>query len=92
MNGCVRGAEDAGNALNLQLLRGATQIQEVLDWGLTNTALLQVGTCTIQVLDTPSTTSAVTYKVQGKNDRTGSTVGTQFNNTLSTIVLCEISA
>ena len=91
-NGCVRGAENSGNALCLQLLRGATQIQEVLDWGGTGTALLQLGTVPMQVLDSPASTSALTYKVQGKNAIAASTVGTQYQSTTSTLVLMEISA
>jgi hypothetical protein len=91
-NGCVRGAENTTNALSLQLLRGATQIQQVIDWGGTGTALLQQGTVHIQVLDSPASVSALTYKVQGKNAGNVSTVGTQFGSTTSTLVLMEISA
>lgn len=91
MNGTVKGAENSGNALNLQVLRGATQIQEVKDLHLTNTTLLQVGTCKIQVLDSPASVAALTYKVQGKNNVATYTVGTQYNSTKSTIVLMEIS-
>jgi hypothetical protein len=91
-NGCVRGAEGSGNALSLRILRGATQISEVKEWGFTNTTLLQQGTVHMQVLDSPASTSALTYKVQGKNSVTGSTVGTQYQTTTSTIVLMEISA
>jgi hypothetical protein len=91
-NGCVRGAENASNALSLQLLRGATQISEVKDWGGTSTTLLQLGTVHMQVLDSPASTSALTYKVQGKNALATSTVGTQYQSTTSTLVLMEISA
>ena len=91
-NGCVRGAENSGNALSLQLLRGATQIQQVKDWGGTSTTLLQQGTVHIQVLDSPASVSALTYKMQGKNAIATSTVGTQYQSTTSTIVLMEISA
>ena len=91
-NGAVRGAEDSGNDLNLRIVRGATQILEVLGFGATGTALLQLGTVPMQVLDSPASTSALTYKVQGKNSRVGSTVGVQYQSTTSTIVLMEISA
>ena len=93
VNGCVRGAEAATNALNLRILRGATQIQEVVGWGFTNTTLLQQGSCTIQVLDSPSTTSATVYKLQGKQQNvTQSTVGAQYQGAMSTIMLYEVSA
>jgi hypothetical protein len=91
-NGCVRGSEDSGNELNLRIVRGATQILEVLGFGATGTALLQLGTVPMQVLDSPASTSALTYKVQGKNSRVGSTVGVQYQSTTSTLVLMEISA
>ena len=91
-NGCAKGAENSANALNLQILRGATQISEVKDWGLTSTTLLQVGTIHMQVLDSPASTSALTYKLQGKNSIATSTVGTQYQSTTSTLVLMEISA
>ena len=92
MNGTVRGAEDAANHLNFQILRGATKVQEVLQLHNTGTALLQVGTCTMQILDSPASTSALVYKVQGKNGRAGSTVGSQYQNTTSSIILYEVSA
>ena len=91
-NGTVKGAEASGNALNLQLLRGSTQIQEVQNLHLSATSLLMVGTCHVQILDSPNTTSAVTYKMQGKNSVSSSTVGTQFGSTTSTMVLMEVSA
>jgi hypothetical protein len=91
-NGCVRGSEDSGNDLNLRIVRGATQILEVLGFGATGTALLQLGTVPMQVLDSPASISALTYKVQGKNSRVGSTVGVQYQSTTSTLVLMEISA
>jgi hypothetical protein len=42
-------------------------------------------------LDSPSTTSAITYKVQAKLDDTGS-LRTQINNGTSSIILMEIAA
>ena len=91
MNGTVKGAENAGNALNLEIKRGTTQIQEVKDLHLTSTALLVVGTCFMSVMDSPATTSATTYTVNGKNSVNTFTVATQFQNTKSVLVLCEIS-
>ena len=92
VNGTVKGAEAAGNALFLEILRGSTQIEEVQNLHLTSTALLTVGTCFLQVLDSPATTSSTTYTVNGKNAVNGSTVATQFGNTKSTLILAEISA
>jgi hypothetical protein len=91
-NGCVRGAENNGNALSLRIMRGGTRISEVLDWSGTGTTLLMQGTVHMQVLDSPASTSALTYKVQGRNAVAASTVGTQYQSTTSTLVLMEISA
>jgi hypothetical protein len=91
VNGTVKGAEDSGNALCLNIVRGATQIQEVKDLHLTNTAILLVGTCFMQALDSPATTSSTTYTINGRNSRNGSSVATQFNGVTSSLILMEIS-
>ena len=93
INGTVRGAESAANALSLQLTRAGTQILEVQNWGLTSTTLLQVGTINMSYLDSPATTSSTTYAVNGKNAGGAiTTVGVQFGSTTSTLILTEISA
>ena len=92
VNGTVKGAEASGNALFLEIVRGSTQIQEVQNLHLTSTSLLVVGTCQMQVLDSPATTSSTTYTINGKNAVNGSTVATQFGNTKSVLILAEISA
>jgi len=92
INGTVKGAENASNALNLEIKRGTTQIQEVRSLHSTGTALLVVGTCFMQVLDSPATTASTTYVVNAKNDIAFSTCGTQYNSTKSVLILAEISA
>ena len=92
VNGTIKGSENSANALNLELLRGATQIQEVKNLHLTDTALKIVGTCFMSVMDTPATTAATTYVVNGKNSTNTFTVATQFGSTKSVILLAEISA
>jgi hypothetical protein len=92
VNGTIKGAEASGNALFLEIVRGSTQIQEVQNLHLTATALVNAGTCFMQVLDSPATTSSTTYTINGKNAVNGSTVATQFGNTKSVLILAEISA
>jgi hypothetical protein len=92
MNGTVKGAENAGNGLFLEIRRGGTPIHEVKNLHETGTALLSIGTCTMLVLDSPATTSATTYEVFGKNAVAAATVATQLNNVTSRIILAEISA
>lgn len=88
------------NGSSLQILRGATS---VFDAGnafyfrdlQTSTVGFYLGTIgALTYLDSPSTTSATTYKTQGKSMRTTSTaqVTYQVNSTPSTITLLEIGA
>ena len=82
------------NAIKSALLRNATQIafmsQNML---VTDTTLYNIGTMAYHYLDSPSTTSATTYKVQFANTAAQSSVGVSNNNTeLQTIILMEIGA
>lgn len=92
VNGTVKGAENAANAVNLEIKRATTQIAEVKNLHLTSTLLLTIGTCFISVLDAPATTASTTYVVNAKNSFNGATVRTQQDNVTSTLMLAEISA
>ena len=93
-NGCLKAVGNANNALNLKLLRGATNIANFLtSGGYTATSSDNIfGSSSVTVLDSPSTTAATTYKTQMQNQQAGPNVQTQFNSALSTITLLEISA
>jgi len=94
-NGVQKSDANAGNRVDIQLVRGATQILLVCsDVCYTNTAMqLSVPSATATFLDSPATTSATTYKTQFKNSAGAATISVQFNNTnTSTITLMEISA
>ena len=94
-----RSGYDQGNAI--RLLRGATSVYEPAGTGLTDYQNATGATVTAAnritpmiYLDSPATTSATTYKVQGKVDSTSSS-GTQTfqsSNGISTITLLEIGA
>ena len=97
MVGVAKIASDTGNRVNMQLLRGATQIMVQDRNGFTNSGSTNnMGSVVYTILDSPSTTSATTYKVQiasgvtGQiariNDYDGSDVST------STIIVMEIGA
>jgi len=78
----------------LQLIRGATNIVQFASYtnfiSSANQLFTQAGT---NFLDSPSTTSATTYKVQFcKSDGTVGTVSLQQNGEASTITLMEIAA
>jgi hypothetical protein len=92
MQSASKNATAAGNAMNLRLFRGATQILENLYCMYTNTTLNQRELVNQIYLDTPSTTSATTYKTQFANDTASAAVEVQPNDTTSTIILMEIGA
>jgi hypothetical protein len=82
---------NSANATYIQLLRGATQIDEIVGY-YTNTAIVLYGTLSLMKLDSPSTTSATTYKTQFKNGTAASAVNVQAGSMPSTIILMEIGA
>jgi hypothetical protein len=92
-----RDAQEMYN-VSANLLRGATQITELPNFfwfrlgSNADTALR--GTYTINYLDNPSTTSATTYKTQGKCEATANnqTVRFQSGSVPSTMTLLEIGA
>lgn len=93
--GCRKNDVDTGNGLKVNLLRGATEI--IADFAgdatLTGTAIDNtVGSSSICYLDSPSTTSATTYKTQFKNRVNSASVSVQFASSTSTITLMEIGA
>ena len=92
-NGGDKGVGNAANAINLDLYRGATMIHSITgSTGYTNSLLnLRVATVSTMYLDSPATTSAVTYKTQFFNDVAAAAVSFQLIGT-STITLMEVSA
>ena len=56
-----------GNRLDLQMLRDATQIADSTGIGNINPANGVVTAASLSKLDEPSTTSQITYKMQGKS-------------------------
>jgi hypothetical protein len=93
-NGVIKNAGDAGNCVDLRLVRGATTLVNTSQIGKTNTDLLNIiGTASIIYLDSPATTSATTYKTQFANNAgTASGAFVQFNGDTSNITLFEVSA
>ena len=84
----------SANAIKSALLRNATQIafmsQNML---VTDTAIYNIGTMAYNYLDSPSTTSATTYKVQFANTAAQNSVGVSSNSTeLQSMILMEIGA
>ena len=86
--------KNTGNTyLKARLLRDSTEIALLDDGaGYTDASGFNiVGTVTTNCVDSPATTSSVTYKVQIMSAGNTAGVRVQTNNSLSTIVLMEIA-
>lgn len=89
---------NAGNGLRARLMRDSTEILWVGDriaW--TNTDLFNIVAVPLNKLDSPATTSAVTYKVQMASSVSGQTAvvnyyGFSTDSVTSTIIAMEIGA
>jgi hypothetical protein len=82
---------NANNAITLQLLRGATSIITfAANLHYTGTALSIYGSAATHILDSPATTSAITYKTQFRNFVAAASVAVQTDNATSTITLIEL--
>ena len=92
-NGCDKSAANAGNQMILKLLRGSSVISTFgNNVTYTNSAVVNsIGTVGTMYLDSPSTTSATTYKTQFSSGDNSAGVGVQgTGGETSTITLIEI--
>jgi hypothetical protein len=88
-----KSSDNANNAANVQILRGATSILENKQLFYTGTAIWNISQWATNILDSPATTSATTYKVQFKQwFNNGARVRANNDGSKSTIVLIEIGA
>ena len=92
-NGLRKSPGNTENAINIRVLRGATQINQNLLIGYTNSLLdLRSGSFSVSILDSPATTSATTYKTTFSNNSATAVVTVQQDSSRSTMILMEISA
>ena len=75
--------------LGIQLVRNGTGLVTWSDLNFANQTVIQHS---FTVLDSPASTSALTYKTQMARSSGGGTVYTQVNSNLATITLMEVSA
>jgi len=87
-----KSSNSASSGVKIRLMRQATQLAEVVNLLHTGTAIQNHGALTFVFLDSPATTSAITYKTEFCNNANTSYVSVQVDNTLSSIVLLEIGA
>ena len=93
-NGLWKSSANSGNAVNVRLMRGASNLGNLLaEYGFTGTSLeLLLGSGSFAYLDSPATTSATTYKTQFSNRAAAASVQVQTNSAYSTMILIEIGA
>ena len=94
-NGCGKEAGNTQSEIDVQLLRGATVLNFASGAGNNTSSVNYCGTIMLSYLDSPATTSAVTYKTQFRNYVNAASVRVQTgatSNPKSMLVLMEISA
>ena len=93
-NGLDKTTGSLGNGIFLRLLRGSTELSQLLAYGNYTDSVLRLitGSASICYLDSPATTSSTTYKTQFYNIANASTVRVQSNSATSSIILMEIAA
>ena len=92
-NGCGKSSANIYQGLYLQLVRGATQLNQFAVNSLyTETALRQTGlSFSTSYLDSPATTSATIYKTQFKSGNGTASVNVQGDSCESSIILMEVT-
>lgn len=94
MTGLEKSGGNTLNAINLQVLRGVTVVRYyAVNVGYSGSLLNTVSTSAFNYLDSPSSTAALVYKVQFKNQNASASVTCQSNAAIgdtSTITLMEI--
>jgi hypothetical protein len=90
--GVGKNTGNISSAVNVKLLRNSTDICTfAVTVGYTQTSSFNLGfSSTTSYLDSPSTTSSVTYKTQFANGQNAASVRVQTDSSTSTITLLEI--
>ena len=90
---CRKLSGNSGSGINMRLFRGATNIKTLAAvMGYTGVSGDNIFSLSATVLDSPSSTSAQTYKTQFANNENASGVRVQAQPVESQITLMEISA
>ena len=90
---CQTGNENSGNRIGMKLFRDSTEIMfPIKGIGYTATTVRDRASINFNYLDSPNTTSAVTYKTKAWNQQGNvDSIILQINSSTSTIVLMEIA-
>jgi len=88
-----KNTQNANNALNVRIMRGATEILQNKQLNFTGTAIWSISQWAMSYVDSPETTSATTYKLQFRQwDNNGPLIRAQNDGSLASVVLMEIGA
>jgi hypothetical protein len=91
--GVTKTNNNSNSGVQVVLLRGVTTLATFAQYETySGTAMEMYGSCGVNYLDSPATTSATTYKTQFLNRFNGNGVRAQSDSTASTITLMEIGA
>ena len=92
-NGVLKNDQNSANGANIRLVRTSTTLMTQTIVGRTETAISnKIGSTNFVYLDSPATTSSITYKTTFANNYNGSDVQVQQGGDMSTITLLEIGA
>lgn len=97
IQGVFKNSGDSGSGVHLKVLRDATYVTGSALNGYTGTSIInQIGTVHFTYLDSPATTSQITYKVQIKSNISGQIARINYDDGVTTpksaIVVMEIGA
>ena len=85
-----KGLQNTANGAILRILRNSTEVQYSGMMLYTGSAIDNTGVSAMQVLDSPNTTSQITYSTQFKNNAAATQIMVNYGN--SSITLMEIAA
>jgi len=92
VQGYNKSAINSGNAVNIKILRDSTTINTSINHFVTSTTMAFRGVITLNIVDTPATTSPVTYKTQFANNVAASQVQCGLPvDAPQTIILMEVA-
>ena len=91
-NNFEKTAGSGDNACTYKLVRNSTGVLESTFIGYTSTNMRLIQGFSMQYLDSPSTTSSTTYKMQFKNFVNASAILTQVNGATAVMILMEVGA
>jgi hypothetical protein len=83
---------NASNGVNLVLKRNGVAIASQVAQLFTGTAIVNIGTSPITILDSPNSAAVVTYTLEMANFVNASAVEHSANNSFSSFTLMEVSA